>query len=81
MKKKITTNTKTKAFYIALVGLLLVIGGSFALFSANFIGEKYQVIDLKGIKFRYTEEDPAISMVNAKPMSDEEGIENGVKYV
>jgi len=74
MKEILTTNMKKKAFYIALIGLLLVIGGSFAFFTANFVGEKYQVVDLKGLKFRYTEEDPAISMVNAEPMSDEDGI-------
>jgi len=73
MKKKITTIIKKNAFYIALIGILLVIGGSFALFTANFIGDKYQVINLNGLKFRYTEGDSAIYMENAEPMSDEDG--------
>ena len=73
MKKKITTNIKKNVFYIALIGVLLVIGGSFALFTANFIGDKYQVINLNGLMFRYTEEDSAIYMDKAEPMSDEDG--------
>ena len=64
---------QSRLFYYTLIGLLLLIGVSFAFFSANFIGTKENIIDLKGLVFRYTEESQAISITNASAMTDEEG--------
>ena len=59
-----------RLFYVALVGVLLVIGGSFAFFAANFVGLKEQVINLNGLKFRYTEDDTELSIASLKTMTD-----------
>lgn len=75
MKKEQFLNyiKKAKYFYFVLVLVLLLGGTSFAFFTANFFGIKDNIIELKGLVFRYNELSQGINMTNALPKSDEEG--------
>lgn len=68
MKKKIIKN-----FYVILICLLILIGISFAFFSANFIGHREHAIDIKGLVFRYTEASQGITLTNPDLLKDSDG--------
>ncbi|MBR1680076.1 MAG: hypothetical protein IJ704_05555, partial [Bacilli bacterium] len=63
---------KKKIVYISILGILLLIGASYAIWQLNFTQESSNVLSTACFSVTYTEQDN-ISLLNTYPMLDSEG--------
>lgn len=68
------TKKNVKLFYIILIISLCFMGFSFALFSANFIGDKEISVNIDGLNFRYSEGVQGLTIVDPEPLSNAVGM-------
>ena len=78
IQKKKIFNVKGLVIYIAIFAIVLTLGTSYAYFIYNQEGNEHNAI--AGSLFMDIESDNAINITGMYPMTDEDGIKNGVKY-
>ena len=76
--KKRFFNIKGLAIYIAIFTLVLTLGTSYAYFLYSKDGNSHELI--AGNIYMNTTDTGSVSLTGLYPMSDTEGIENGIKY-
>ena len=76
--KKRFFNIKGLAIYIAIFTLVLTLGTSYAYFLYSKDGNSHELI--AGNIYMNTTDTGSVNLTGLYPMSDEEGIENGIKY-
>jgi len=77
LKKKFF-NIKGLAIYIAIFAIVLTLGTSYAYFIYNKDGNSHELI--AGNVYLNSTDKGSVSLTGLYPMSDEDGIENGIKY-
>ena len=76
--KKRFFNIKGLAIYIAIFAIVLTLGTSYAYFIYNKDGNSHELI--AGNLYMNLTDDGSVSLTGLYPMSDSEGIKNGIKY-